>query len=111
MRVGGLGEHFQGEQSWEWEAPSWALGMTGEAIQHLHDTAVAARLLSPLSNTGCIPCTMLSFTHINLVSASQLSWEVDPVASPHFVGEITEAQEGKVTCTRSHDWKEAEAGL
>lgn len=39
-----------------------------------------------------------SFAHMNLVSPSQLPWEVGPIASPHFVGEITEAQEGQVIC-------------
>lgn len=46
-------------------------------------------------------CTLYlanSFTHIHLISSSQQSREVGPITSPQFIGENTEAQEGKVTC-------------
>lgn len=36
-----------------------------------------------------------SFTHIHLISSSQQSREVGPITSPQFIGESTEAQEGK----------------
>ena len=39
-----------------------------------------------------------SSAYIDVVSPSQLSQEVGPIISPHFVGEITEAGEGKVIC-------------
>lgn len=65
-------------------------------------TTLTEHLLYTLYHTKGFAC-------VRLVSPSQLAWEVGPITSPHFVGEITEAQ---ALALPMITWlEEAESGL